>query len=236
MKKAVLLFSIIPLAVAVVLGVYFWLDYGLIALVLYAAMLLGLPFASFVHELGHMLFGAIVGIKAKPKFSLFGSSSCQIIPKTDKNLKNKVIFTASGGLAVNAIFVILGVIAMFVPQVPMWLAVFMPASLYLFIINSLMCELWNGKTDGLVISEIASGDDNAKVLLAVLAVQAQVLKGKPIEEVDESLLFGLPQIREDDQAFIALTELRYEYFKAKGEEEKAQGCKARFEELKNDYQ
>ncbi len=72
-------------------------------------------------------------------------------------------------------------------------------------------------------------------MLAVLTVQAQVLNGKPIKEVDESLLFSVPQIQEDDPAFISLTELRYEYFKAKGEEEQAEKFKTRFEELKKEY-
>ena len=69
-------------------------------------------------------------------------------------------------------------------------------------------------------------------MLAVLTVQAQVLKGKPIEEADEKLLFDLPVIREDDPAFISLTELRYEYFSAKGDAEQAEKYKSRLESLK----
>ena len=55
------------------------------------------------------------------------------------------------------------------------------------------------------------------------------------ENIDESLLFDLPQIAEDEEAFISLTELRYEYFKAVGDEEQAKKYKRRFEELKNEY-
>lgn len=190
-----------------------------------------------VHELGHMLFGACVKIKAKPKITLRldSPSFCKIIPKTDKNLKGRIIFTTFGGLAVNLIFIILGVVALFVPAVPVWLSVALPPSFYLFVLNALPLSFSTGKTDGLVILELAKNTDNAKVLLAVLTVQAQVLNGKPIEEVDEKLLFDLPQIQEDDQAFISLTELRYEYFKAKGEEDKAELWKNRFEELQKEY-
>ncbi|MDE7306096.1 MAG: hypothetical protein K2N33_01765, partial [Clostridia bacterium] len=46
-----------------------------------------IPFSVILHELGHMLFGATVKIKAVPHFKLMGASSCTIIPKTDKNLK-----------------------------------------------------------------------------------------------------------------------------------------------------
>ena len=90
-------------------------------------------------------------------------------------------------------------------------------------------------TDGRILSELIRNTDEAKVMLAVLTVQALVLNGKPINEVDEALLFDLPVIMEDDPAFISLTELRYEYFSAKGEEEKAKQYKQRFEELEKEY-
>lgn len=195
--------------------------------------------SSLLHELGHMLFGALVKISAVPKFTswrkFLDAMSCTIKPKTDKNLKFRMIFTTVGGLFVNLIFIVLGVVALCVPAVPTYLCAFLPSSLYLFILNALPLYLHGGKTDGLIIYEIAKGEDAAKVLISVLTVQAQVLNGKSIEEVDENLLFVVPQIREDDPAFIALTELRYEYFNAKGETEKAQAYKTRFEQLKKDY-
>lgn len=198
-------------------------------------MIIAFPLASFLHECGHVLFGLFVKIKAVPKFSFHSSSSCQIIPKTDKGLKSRIIFTTLGGITVNFLCVALGVVAFFVVALPFWLTVVAPASLYFFVLNVLPVVLVDGKTDGLVILELAKNTDSSKVLLAVLTVQAQVLNGKPIEEVDEKLLFDLPQIQEDDQAFISLTELRYEYFKAKGEEDKAELWRTRFEQLKEEY-
>ena len=93
----------------------------------------------------------------------------------------------------------------------------------------------NGKTDGRIVAELIKLTDSAKVTLAVLTVQAQILQGKKIEEIDENLLFGVPQIAEDDLSFISLTELRYEFFKAKGDSENAEKWKTRFEELKQQY-
>lgn len=233
MKQLTVIISAgVALILAGFLGWLFALYYGLRAIAVCVAMLLALPFSSLMHELGHMLFGAICKIKAVPHFSLFGSSSCQIIPQTDKNLKWRVIFTVRGGLIINFLFFALGLVALFVGGCPVWLALFMPASVYLYILNSLPVSFENGKNDGLVCWEILNNFDESKVMLAVLTVQAQVLNGKPLEEVDETLLFDLPVIREDDQSFIALTELRYEYFKAKGETEQAEKYKARFEELK----
>lgn len=237
MKIFAIVFSIVmSVCFAAVCAIELWYQYGLWSLASYAAIILALPLSSLLHELGHMLFGAIVNIKAVPKFSLFGSSSCKIIPQTDKSLRFKVGFTAVGGLVVNFLFAILGLIPLFVSAVPMCLCIFLPASTYLFLMNVYAVEFTSGKTDGLVVYELIENGAEAKVLLSVLTVQAQVLNGKPIEEVDEKLLFDLPQIREDDPAFISLAELRYEYFEAKGEEKKAEVWKTRFEELKKEYE
>lgn len=234
-KFTIALATVTALTFAGLLGYAYWGIYGLWAIAVWAAMILALPFSSLLHELGHMLFGAICKIKAVPQFKLFGSSSCKLIPKTDKRLKWRVIITARGGLIVNWTLFLLGMVALFVRGCPPWLALFMPANIYLYIMNAIPVQFDGGKTDGLISREIYGGEDSAKVMLAVLAVQAQVLNGKPIEEVEESLLFDLPVIREDDQNFIALTELRYEYFKAKGDTEQAEKWHTRFEELKKEY-
>lgn len=228
----VILAAICGILAAVCSGIMLWVEYGVWAIAVYASMFLALPVSGFLHECGHMLFGATVKIKAVPHFSLFGSSCCKIIPKTDKNLRRRVFFTASGGLAVNALLAVLGLIAVFVPSVPLWLCLFMPSSCYLFILNFDASMLGNGKTDGLVMDELLQNTDSAKVMIAVLTVQAQLLGGKRIEDVDESLLFGLPQIREDDMSFISLTELRYEYFKAKGDADNAEKYRSRLEDLR----
>ncbi len=196
------------------------------------AAALSYPAAVLLHEAGHMVFGAAVKIKAVPSVRLFRPSSCRLEPKTDKNLKTKLAVTAAGGIAVNLIFIILGITALSVRAVPVGISAVLPASFYCFALNALPLELADGKTDGLVIAELLRGDDGAKVMLAVLTVQAQLLAGKRIEEVDEALLFDLPQIREDDNSFIALTELRYEYFKARGDEERAKTYGDRLESLK----
>ena len=205
MKIFATVFSIfMSVCFAVICAIELWYQYGLWSLASYAAIILALPLSSLLHELGHMLFGAIVKIKTVPKFSLFGSSSCKIIPQTDKNLRFRICFTAVGGLVVNLLFAIVGALPLFVSAVPMCLCIFLPASTYLFLLNVYSVEFKSGKTDGLVVSELLSDGNEAKVLLAVLTVQAQVLNGKPIAEVDEKLLFVLPQIKEDDPAFISL--------------------------------
>ena len=218
-----------------------WFEYEspLMLWLLGASAVLSLPVCSLLHELGHVLFGAFSKIHAvisvKSILVFFKPSSCEIIPRTDKGIKKRLIATATGGLVVNLIFAIFGVVALKVSAIPTYLAMIMPASFYLFVINLVPFETGNGKTDGLLIAEVVAEEDCAKVMLAVLTVQAQVLNGKPIGEVDEKLLFDLPQIQEDDPAFISLTELRANYFAARGESELAQKYQARLEQLKSDY-
>lgn len=209
-------------------------------------MLISCPLCTVLHEAGHTLFGLTVKIKAVPeeKYGTFlkrtfidwwQPSSCKIIPKTDVGLRRRLLFTAMGGLAVNAIFIILGIIAMCVPAVPTELCALMPASFHLFALNALPFGFDCGKSDGKIIYELIKNTDEAKVTVAVLTVQARVLSGHGIETVDKSLLFDVPQICEDDLAFISLCELRYEYFSAIGDEENAEKWRVRFETLRGQY-
>lgn len=197
-------------------------------------MAVSFPLISLIHEAGHIFFGAMVKIKAVPDFGkkIFGWSSCKIIPKTDRNLKHRIAFTASGGLVLNALTVILGVISL-CGVLPAEIAVcILPSSFYLFAFNALPLHTEDGKTDGLVVWEFLKETDSAKVALAVLTVQTQVLCGKKIEDIDENILLNVPVIREDDPAFISLTQLRYEYYSSKGDTDKAERYKERFEQLK----
>lgn len=226
---------IIPVANAAVWALWgvvvLWLNYKTLAIVCYIAMIFALPFASLVHELGHMLFGVTVGIKAVPRLSLFGSSSCKLIPKTDRHLRIKVLFTAFGGITVNFLFSVVGLVGLFIPEAA-FLCVFLPASSYLFWLNVQLEYMGTDKTDGLVIHEFYHNEDSAKVAVAVLTAQAQILKGKKIEEIDKNLLFNQPVIREDDPAFISLLELKHDYLLATNRPQEAQILTNRLESLK----
>lgn len=195
--------------------------------------------AGFLHELGHAFFGLFTGLRGKlSKSSVFSLSkplSVGLMPKTDKNLKGRLIITSLGGLFINLLFIILGVLALAVPQIPVWISGVAVGHVTVFTDNALPAEYASGKTDGLVISELAKNEPRAQVTLAVLAVHAHLLSGKSIETVDKSLLFDLPQIREDDPSFISLTALRAGYCKATGDVESAEKYRARFEQLKAEY-
>lgn len=230
----------IAVSVIAVLGPALWLaavcvlcppTFGWYTAAIIVGAIAAFPVSVALHECGHMLFGALARIRAVPQFKIFGSSECKIIPRTDKNLRGRLMLAASGGLAVNALVFVASLIPACISREWFWSSAFAPACWYLLIVNGFPAEYASGKTDGLVICGLISNDDEAKVTLAVLTVQAQVLNGKPIEDVDESLLSNLPQIKEDDASFIALTRLRYEYYAAKGITDKAQAYKERLSDL-----
>lgn len=195
--------------------------------------------AGVLHELGHALFGLFTGLRGKLSkssvFSLFKPLSVGLMPKTDKNLKGRLIATSLGGLFVNLLFIILGVLALAVPAIPVWISGIAIGHVTIFVDNALPAEYASGKTDGLVISELVKNEPEAQVTLAVLAVHAHLLGGGRIETVDKSLLFDLPQIREDDPSFISLTALRAGYCRATGDVENAEKYRLRFEQLKAEY-
>lgn len=195
--------------------------------------------ASCIHELGHFVFGLFSGMRAKLTLKsvlpLMHPSSVEIVPKKEDKLKSRLIATALGGVFFNLIFIVLGVAALFVPQIPVWVSPIAIWHLSLFLDNIFPIEFKTGKSDGLVIYELIKNTPQSQVMLAVLRAQAHILSGKPIEELNKSVLFSLPQIAEDDPAFISLTELRAAYLKATGDEEGANMQLARFEELKKEY-
>lgn len=211
------------------LQVVLWIVFAVISMVT----------AGVFHELGHAFFGLFTGLRGKltknSVFSLFKPLSVGLMPKTDKNLKGRLIATSLGGLFINLLFIILGVLSLAVPQIPVWISGIAVGHVTIFVDNALPAEYASGKTDGLVVSELINNDPEAQVTLAVLAVHAHLLSGKSIETVDKSLLFDLPQIREDDPSFISLTALRAGYCRATGDAENAEKYRARFEQLKAEY-
>lgn len=206
-------------------------DFGIWSFLFYALMLLSFPLSSALHECGHILIGAIVKLNAKPHFAFFGSSFCRIVPRAQTNLRARAIAVSCGGLSVNLLCMALGVVMLCVGGNLTFVGAILPASFYIFALNALPLCYRDGKTDGLVICELIREEDTAKVMLAVLKAQAQILSGTPIAEIDKALLFDLPQIREDDVNFYALTSLRAEYFAATGEEEKALAARERLKQL-----
>lgn len=195
-------------------------------------LFLSVLFSDFAHEGAHYLVGLCcrMGV-TMPKIRLFRPSSLTVCPKGAKHMKVRMIATAAAGLFINLACVAVGAIALFIPQVPAFLCVLAPYSFYTFAVNVAPFEYDGGKTDGLVIWELISGSDSAKVMLVVLKIQGMMQSGVKLADIPEEMLFDLPQLPEDDINFIILTQLRYEYFLERGNDSEAYKYFMRYKEL-----
>lgn len=193
---------------------------------------LGALIDDFVHEGAHFLVGLICSMGVKlPKMRLFKSSSVEMSPKGAKAMKFRFVLTAGAGLFFDLLLILLGVLAFAVPSVPPFFGVVLPYAFYSFLLNVVPLEYPSGKTDGLAIAEVLSKSDSSKVLVTILRVQGLVNAGTPLKEIDESMLMDLPQLPEDDINFIILTQLRYEYYLAKGDDSTAYKYFLRYKDL-----
>lgn len=195
-------------------------------------IVLGAFIDEIIHEGAHFLAGAICSMGVKPpKIRIFKSSSVEMYPKGIKAMRLRFLITAAAGLLFDLLIIALGIIALVVPSVPALLALGLPYAFYSFVINAVPLEYGSGKTDGLVICEALSGSPSSQVMFAVLKIQGKVNSGFLLREIEESWLLDVPQIQEDDINFIILTQLRYEYYLAKGDDSTAYKYFMRYKQL-----
>lgn len=146
-------------------------------------------------------------------------------------MKARMIVTTGAGLFFELLVILLGVISLCVPTVFVFFCVLLPYALYSFIVNVAPVEYASGKTDGLVLFELIANKPTAHVLLAILEIQGSVHGGKLMSELDEGMFLDVPQLPEDDINFIILTQLRYEYYLAKGNDSEAYKYFCRYRDL-----
>lgn len=197
------------------------------------SIILGVIIENIVHEGAHFIVGLIcrMGVKI-PKIRLFRSSSVEIFPKGVKCMKARLLATVIAGLVFDFLIFALGVIAFAVPPVPALVGFAAPYALYSLFINALPLEYGEGKTDGLIALEVIKNDPSAQVMLNILKIQGLIRSGVPLNDIDEGLFLNLPQLPEDDINFIILTQLRYEYYQAKGDDVKANEYLMRYQQLR----
>lgn len=209
-------------------------DGGLPALigVYIVALVFSVVVVDVFHEFGHFLVGAIcrMGVKL-PKIYFLSSSSIDVNPKGVKGIRGRMIATASAGSFFTLLLLALGIIALFAPSVSVAFCAVLPFAFYHFVLNVIPREYSGGKTDGLIVWEILKNEPTAQVMLSVLKVQGLMNKGVKLADVDESLLMDLPQLPEDDLNFIVLTQLRYEYYLARGNDGLAYKYFLRYKDL-----
>lgn len=160
-----------------------------------------------------------IGDKTDFKFVLPGDAAgyTEIVPKDTENLAKRLKNATLAPLIVTLVLSLLGVVPLFFAgEIPLWVyaftSVFFPIGMYSFSGNALPADNEGVRNDGALIKGLKESDDEAKVTLAVLSVQSELYKGKTPSEIEESLYFDLPQIREDSAAFLNLLFVRYAYF------------------------
>ncbi len=245
-QKIVIITAVVLAVVVMALGCYFFCVripvqlkikngeaplYALIPIYL-VLVALGALIDQIIHEGAHLFMGVIcsMGVKA-PRIRLFSSSSVDIYPKGKKHMKARMIITTGAGLFFEFLVILLGIISLCVPTVFIFFCVLLPYALYSFIVNVAPVEYSSGKTDGLVLWELFSNKPTAQVLLAILRIQGSVHAGTLMSELDEGMLLDVPQLPEDDINFIILTQLRYEYYLAKGNDPEAYKYFCRYRDL-----
>ncbi|MGN1373414.1 MAG: hypothetical protein ACI4VK_05135 [Candidatus Coproplasma sp.] len=196
------------------------------------SLILGVFVEDIIHEGAHFLVGSIclMGIKV-PKIRLFRSSSVEMCPKGVKGMRARLIATVLAGLVFDILLVALGVIAFVAPSVPTIVGFAAPYALYSLIINGVPLEYGEGKTDGLVALEVIKNDPSAQVMINILKIQGLMRSGVFLKDIDEGLFLDVPQLPEDDINFIILTQLRYEYYLAKGNDTEAYKYFMRYQQV-----
>ena len=187
---------------------------------------------TFLHELGHFLFGKangfklisltvwffkwkLVGEEFKFSFTLpteeFGST--EMIPLSIENLEKRFSKMTKGGLIFSAIIAILGVPALFLDFLPLWAfalwSMFLPIGAYVFFGNFFPIYDNGARNDGAVYFGLRNNDDVSKVTISLLKIHSELFNGKTPAEIDDSFLYDLPQLPEDDLNFIMLLYWRY---------------------------
>ncbi len=226
-----------------VLACYFSTPRNWLVFAIFAIFFVLLPLNVLIHELGHILFGAICGMKfvsvkfgrftffreghkLKCGFSFLNNTAgeCALFPKSPSHVRGRFLAATLGGALLNFSYaIVFALLYFFAPRHPalLFFEMFAPLSLMEGIAALIPIELPAGKTDGLVAAWLAKRNAEEEIVLRVLEVQSILYRGE-FSAIPPALLFELPVVREDLPALHALLLLRMQYLLWQGEGEKAQ--------------
>ena len=210
---------------------------------LIVCILLRIP--ALVHECGHLLFGALSGMKvnavllsfvrfsrgSKPK--IVGPSNAdgetELFPADGKNVRTKLIVSALGGGIMNLIFG--GVLLALYLALPYNCGLLFAAMLSLFNLHDGLRALYPaslpaGSTDGGFALGLIKKKPEEEVALRVAQAQGILFSGSFSDIPKE--LFTVPVVREDLPARHALLLLQGQYLLSAGDSE---GARAALERL-----
>ena len=190
---------------------------------------------TLFHELGHKIAGQTNGFKclfmqvwffawvkngSKTNFKfafLLGQAGKTDLVNTKLNdISKRYKRTIWGALLMSFIPLLLGISCLFVSGLPdfvlcIWIML-LPIGAYSLLDNFLPMIYDGVKNDGAVLLGLNKKDDDSKVLVNLLAIQAELYSGKTPSEIDEKLYFDVPQLAEDQTNYFLLLNARYNYY------------------------
>lgn len=195
----------------------------------------GVLLGTAIHELGHLVFGLIGGMKFKSvsflffkifeyngklKFrferqrSLFGV--CEMYPTGSTNVVKGYALLSAGGpigsLLALAVSVTVLALHRFVGiRAAIFFLPIAPFCYDMFIQNAWPSLVGGMKTDGAQLLAIIKKTPSAQAMLAVLDMQAGYARGVTPSELPWRELYDLPQLRADDPNYLYLLNARYLY-------------------------
>lgn len=245
------IFGYLAALAAAIFAWYFTTPRNWIVLVVFGVFYALLPLNVLIHELGHIAFGAVCGMKfvsvkigricffrrdnkLKCRFSVLGNTAgeCALFPKSEKGVRGRFLAATLGGALFNFAYAIVFVLLyFFVPHHPalLFFEMFAPLSLLEGIAALIPVELTAGKTDGLVVWGLAKRRPEEEVALRVLEAQGTLFR-HDFSAIPPSVLFDTPVVREDLPAWHALLLLRVQYLLWEGREDEARDILARADE------
>jgi len=190
---------------------------------------------TFAHEFGHYFAGKRNGFafsemvvwffrwkKGKKKvrfnFVMIGEEAgyTEMIPQSPECVEKGLKKMTLGGVVASFVVMMLGVPALFLTVLPVWIysiwAMFLPVGAYFFFGCALPATNSGVRNDGAVLYGIKKQDDETKVTINLLKIQAELFQGKRPCEVNQELFFDLPQLPEDCLTFAMLLNARYNYY------------------------
>lgn len=210
-------------------------------------LLIALRIPAAVHELGHLLFGWLAGMKfagttvsylriANGKVRLCNpdyDGATEMFPKNGKKIRLKTTLFALGGSLFC--FLVGGGLLTCYLLLPYSVGLLFGAMTAISILYEGLhalypAELPAGKTDGAVLYGILKHSPEEEIMLRVLTAQGILYRGG-YGEIDRKLLFSAPVVREDLPAYHALLFLQCNYLRETGEKEAAESVLARLKSL-----
>lgn len=196
------------------------------------------PLNVLVHELGHLLFGFLAGMRAysfsvnriglfrtgkRVRFSWNVAGATQMFPKNGERTRGRALVFTLGGILLNVIYAAVFLILFFTAErspALLFFELFAPLSLAEGLSALYPVELPAGKTDGAVLFGLIRRSPEEDVMLRVLRAQGILNKGS-FSELPRELLFDAPVVREDNTAALSLMQLSYQKLLYEGETELA---------------